>query len=441
MRYNLNENKRTMELPIDRRVQGKSDADDSVPTRQKEQLARTSGSKMYAAATAIVSPQVSMLDLSHDDGFGSVESNKRSRPITSMSFGYYYESHAWQSSNEPHAWQSSHKHQLSYTSPVSHANYASLGESPAVSFLSQFALPEEQPQRLKISDGEVLDGKYLVGKVLGRGNFAECREAHLLKEFSESSGGKVALKIVRRSECDDLQEFENFDREMELWCKLNHPNILPLLDVIEADDAIIAVSPIAEKGNLYDIITKQGPFSEEEARVIFRRIESAISYLHNVHEVVHKDIKLENILMDCDNHVYVCDFGLSMCLRDEDALARYHSCSTDTIFCQGSLWYMAPEQISDTVGRDGEVKADPKKADSWAMGVVLYAMLTGKLPFQDDYFPRLQRSIENGEYEPLLESFCPELRHLVENLLCTDWQKRFSLEQILQHPWLCFDNG
>jgi len=102
---------------------------------------------------------------------------------------------------------------------------------------------------------------------------------------------------------------------------------------------------------------------------------------------------------------------------------------------------MAPEQISDTVGRYGEVKADPKKADSWAMGVVLYAMLTGKLPFQDDYFPRLQRSIENGEYEPLLESFCPELRHLVENLLCTDWQKRFSLEQILQHPWLCFDNG
>ena len=175
------------------------------------------------------------------------------------------------------------RHSISVTDPVCRSTYDSLPQSPAATFLSQFAQPDDWREQSKLEDGSIID-RYQLGKIIGRGSFSICREgtpiSSTVKSREEgSSTDKVALKIVKD---DDTSEYSltDFDREVAIWRRLRHKNILPLLDFLRLDKARIAVSPFAENGTLLDYITNKGPLTEAEARIIFRQIAEALAHMH-----------------------------------------------------------------------------------------------------------------------------------------------------------------
>lgn len=366
-------------------------------------------------------------------------------------------------------------HSISITDPVCRSTYESLVQSPAASFLAQFAQADDWKSRVSFEDGSKVD-KYRLGRVLGRGSFSECREAEGSAD-SPAAGERVAMKIVKGGDVSDGdrgQNLEDFDRELAIWGRLSHQNILPLLDYIRLDNALVAISPIAENGTLLEYLSKNGPFPEKEAKKLFRQICQAIAHMHTDRGIVHRDIKLDNILLDRTLRPYICDFGLSETLGaldegkdrnnrayenkvdlvsaldvDDQSMSSASKVRTeDEIYCKGSLWYLPPEELEpDLLRKDaqGQPLTSPpdsecrKKADIWSLGIVLYALVTGRLPFTDDFLPRLQVSVVTADYSPLPDHFSPALRDLQSQLLTVSVYKRPCIEQVLQHPWLAPD--
>lgn len=349
--------------------------------------------------------------------------------------------------------RSSHRfraHSVSVTNPVCKSSYASLPQSPATSFLAQFAEPDDYGQYRDIQDGSIVD-KYQVGKVIGRGSFSECREAICIQE--QGNEVRVAMKIVKSDETQG-HSLEDFDRELSVWQRLKHKNILPLIDCIQSEGVRIAISPVADNGSLLDYITTNGPFTEAASKVIFRQIVEAVLHMHNDHEIIHRDIKLDNILLDHRLHPYLCDFGLCEAAGRKgstaDEFSETESCQAESqtskarsegdIYCKGSLWYIPPEELDPSLLKACSSTTDSagygKKADVWALGVVLYGMISGRLPFTDDFIPRLQVSVTTGKYAPLPEHYSSKLKDIIARLLTVDVQKRPDVEDILEHEWL-----
>lgn len=366
-------------------------------------------------------------------------------------------------------------HSVCVTDPVCRSAYDSLPKSPATSFLAQFAQPDDLQGSPEFTDGSVID-RYRLGKVIGRGSFSECREGMPIDPDPASPYDRVALKIVRSdpysSEC-----LSDFDRELSMWRRLKHRNILPLLDCLKFDNARVAVSPVAENGSLLNYITTHGPISEAQARVLFRQIVEAVGHMHQQQRIVHRDIKLDNILLDSQLRPYICDFGLSEYAQEQqqqqsseggDADSTNNSgsrassqldlnspsCgkqrSESDVFCKGSLWYLPPEELDPNFappgagtikeprddGRSSSTATHLSKGDIWALGVVLYGMIMGQLPFSDDYLPRLQVAVTKGSYAPLPSSCSDELKDMISRLLTVDFRQRPDIEQVRQHPWL-----
>ena len=171
-----------------------------------------------------------------------------------------------------------------------------------------------------------------------------------------------------------------------------------------------------EKGELFDYIVAQGRLQEREARRFFQQIVSGVEYCHH-HRVVHRDLKPENLLLARDNSVKIADFGLSNLMRDGEFL--HTSC--------GSPNYAAPEVIC------GSLYAGPE-VDVWSCGVILYALLCGTLPFDDENIPNLFKKIKNGLYT--LPGYLSDLaRDLIPRMLVVDPLKRITIPEIRQHPW------
>lgn len=340
---------------------------------------------------------------------------------------------------------------ISVTDPVCRSNYESLPQSPAASFLAQFAQPDENLTMPPLDDGCILENKYQIGKVIGRGSFSECREGTPLRRSGEGSpSDKLAMKIVKCEDNTVPNTLNDFDREISVWKRLDHKNILPLLDNLYFDHARIAVTPMAENGTLLEYIRKHGALSEEKAKIIFRQIAEAVCHMHVEHGIAHRDIKLDNILLDAKLHPYLCDFGLSESVKKDSWKARNKSNSDldergdrseGDVFCKGTLWYLPPEELdpcyplrSSVFGSVGTTSRE--KGDIWALGVVLYGMVTGKLPFTDDFLPRLQLTLSKGEYDQLPDHLSDGLRAIIRRMLTVEVEERPDIKTLLQDPWL-----
>jgi serine/threonine protein kinase len=170
-------------------------------------------------------------------------------------------------------------------------------------------------------------------------------------------------------------------------------------------------------GELFDYIVRHGKLSEDEARGFFQQIIASIDYCHR-HRVVHRDLKPENLLLDAENNVKVADFGLSNLMRDGDMLKT--PC--------GSPNYAAPEVISGQLYAGAEV-------DVWSCGIILFALLCAKLPFDDEYIPDLFKKIRKGRF-----TFPPhvteECKQLISSMLVVDQLKRSTIAEIREHPWV-----
>jgi serine/threonine protein kinase len=200
-----------------------------------------------------------------------------------------------------------------------------------------------------------------------------------------------------------------------------------MLSVEENDYATFVFSEYCPGGTLLDYVKKHHKLDEDEARNIFLETAEAIRYLHNDMGLVHKDIKLDNILLDKEDTWKICDFGLT---EFQNSANGYNNILYNNV--GGSLAYCAPEQLRSPIPLK-----DPS-VDVWSLAVVLFAMVTGQLPFSDDFEPRLQFKIINGRYdESLLDDsgVSDDLKDLLKGMFKTKPGQRLTISQVLEHQW------
>ncbi|KAJ3390923.1 5-AMP-activated protein kinase, catalytic [Entophlyctis sp. JEL0112] len=229
------------------------------------------------------------------------------------------------------------------------------------------------------------------------------------------TGHKVALKLVNRRKIANLDMTARIKREIQYMRQLRHPHIIKLYEVITTPTDVVLVLEHAG-GELFNYIVDRGRMGEDEARRFFQQLICAVEFCHLNH-IVHRDLKPENVLLDEWNQVKIGDFGLSNLMMDGDFLKT--SC--------GSPNYAAPEVINGRLYEGPEI-------DVWSCGVILYVMLCGRLPFDDDYIPNLFKKINSGMF--LLPSYLsPATRSLLLAMLTVDPLKRITFEQIRKNEW------
>lgn len=315
---------------------------------------------------------------------------------------------------------------LQSPSKISAKSWESI-KSPAASFLASFAfspIPAEQNQSSfdVEQEGDEIDD-YVLDKIIGYGGFSTVR-----KGFRVSDGRKVAIKIIKKQTQGDEPDY-HLERELAIWKTLDHQNIVCLQKVLETDNATFLICDYCDNGNLLNLLKK--PMAEDEARKIFVQLCQAVAYLHDEAKVCHKDLKLENILLDQDNQVKLCDFGLAICQQPAKVntnLPLSPEIINDLECAAGSLAYAAPEQIKNTKA------ISCPSTDIWSLGIILYALVTGQLPFNDDFDLRLQQKILEGQYE-MPKHISTQLQDLIRGCLALNPGERFTISQVLQSSW------
>uniref|UniRef100_A0A0R3RXA2 non-specific serine/threonine protein kinase n=1 Tax=Elaeophora elaphi TaxID=1147741 RepID=A0A0R3RXA2_9BILA len=254
-------------------------------------------------------------------------------------------------------------------------------------------------------------GHYVLNQTLGVGTFGKVKVG-----THEGTGYKVAVKILNRQKIKTLDVVGKIRREIQNLSLFRHPHIIRLYQVISTPTDIFMIMEYVAGGELFDYIVKHGRLKTPEARRFFQQIISGVDYCHR-HMVVHRDLKPENLLLDDKNNVKIADFGLSNIMTDGDFLRT--SC--------GSPNYAAPEVIS------GKLYAGPE-VDVWSCGVILYALLCGTLPFDDEHVPSLFRKIKAGIF-PIPDHLEKQVVNLLLHMLQVDPMKRATIKDVIQHDW------
>ncbi|XP_069581429.1 NUAK family SNF1-like kinase 1 [Brachyistius frenatus] len=256
-----------------------------------------------------------------------------------------------------------------------------------------------------------LKHRYEVMETLGRGTYGKVKKA-----VERSSLKTVAIKSIRKERITDDLDRIHIQREIEITSSLRHSNIIRFHEVFESRDKIVIVMEYASRGELYDYIQERRRLPETEARSIFRQITSAVHYCHK-NGVVHRDLKLENILLDQDFNVKLADFGLSNHFQRGTLLQTY---------C-GSPLYAAPEIVKGLPYQGPEV-------DCWALGVLLYALVYSSMPFDGVIHTKLTEQISQGRYRrPNPPS---DACALIDWLLTVRADERATIEDVANHWWV-----
>ena len=259
---------------------------------------------------------------------------------------------------------------------------------------------------------------YKFGRKIGQGAFGKVNIGlHIL------TGRVVAIKSFKKQNCTE-KNMERIINERDIMKELNNKNIIKILDYFEDENYIFIVMEYINGGNLYSFIKKRMKLKEKMAKYIFKQIISAINYIHK-HNIVHKDIKLENILLDINHGIKICDFGIAKKVNSPDQL--FYGIS-------GTPLYMAPEIFYKS---NFGYKGFP--VDAWASGIALYIMLSGELPFKADKSVKKDSELEYAIINTTpkeIENISKEAKDLIKGLLCKNPNKRLTCEEVLNHPWL-----
>ncbi|XP_055088085.1 serine/threonine-protein kinase BRSK2-like [Periophthalmus magnuspinnatus] len=253
-------------------------------------------------------------------------------------------------------------------------------------------------------------GPYRLEKTLGKGQTGLVKlGVHCV------TNQKVAIKIVNREKLSE-SVLMKVEREIAILKLIEHPHVLKLYDVYENKKYLYLVLEHVSGGELFDYLVKKGRLTPKEARKFFRQIISALDFCHS-HSICHRDLKPENLLLDEKNNIRIADFGMAS-LQVGDSLLET-SC--------GSPHYACPEVIR------GE-KYDGRKADAWSCGVILFALLVGALPFDDDNLRNLLEKVKLGVFH-MPHFIPPDCQNLLRGMIQVDPTKRLTLEQIQKHTW------
>lgn len=308
---------------------------------------------------------------------------------------------------------------------------------------------EEKPKRREVQFGD-----YILGQTLGEGEFGKVKLG-----WKKDGSSQVAIKLIRReSVATNPTRLPKIYREISILRELQHPNIVQLHEMVETERHIGIILEYASGGELFDYILNQRYLKDPSARRLFAQLVSGVGYLHKK-GIVHRDLKLENLLLDQNKNIIITDFGFANTFDPKDELApevEYNLASKDFVkkyrldrlnekgYRKGDLMqtscgspcYAAPELVVSDSLYTG------RKVDVWSCGVILYAMLAGYLPFDDDPANPEGDNI-NLLYKyitstPLTfpEYVTPHARDLLRRILVPDPRKRADLFEVARHSWL-----
>ncbi|KAF8904595.1 hypothetical protein CPB85DRAFT_1437775 [Mucidula mucida] len=248
-------------------------------------------------------------------------------------------------------------------------------------------------------------GNYTLGKVIGEGAYGKVRMGtHRL------TSTRVALKQIPKAMSAALT------REIHHHRQLHHPNITQMYEVIATESSVWIVTELCSGGELFDYLVEKGRLSEEETTIMFGQLCLAVAYLHGK-GIVHRDLKLENVLLDERCRVKLGDFGFTR---------EFERGTLMETFC-GTTGYASPEMLQGKKYQGPEV-------DVWSLGIILYCLLTGTLPFDDDDESVMKDKIIKGDFEDP-EWLSLEARDLIKSILVMDTTRRLTIPQILGHSW------
>eukprot|EP00092_Neocalanus_flemingeri_P000854 GFUD01000911.1.p1 GENE.GFUD01000911.1~~GFUD01000911.1.p1 ORF type:complete len:2354 (+),score=554.15 GFUD01000911.1:527-7588(+) len=265
---------------------------------------------------------------------------------------------------------------------------------------------------IKLNDHKrKLKNRFEICKKLGQGTYGKVQLG-----INKETGQRVAIKTIKKSKIETEADLIRIRREIQIMSSVQHPNIIHIYEVFENKEKMVLVMEIAAGGELYDYLSERRSLEELEARRIFRQIATAVFYCHK-HNICHRDLKLENILLDEDGGAKIADFGLSNVFDQTNLLST---------FC-GSPLYASPEIVRGCPYQGPEV-------DCWSLGVLLYTLVYGAMPFDGSNFKRLVKQITTGDYyEPSTPSSASTL---IRGMLTPKAEDRASIVDICSHWWI-----
>lgn len=261
-------------------------------------------------------------------------------------------------------------------------------------------------------DAEIVGG-YFVCDQLGQGGFGSVH-----KGVHAETGVQVAIKFVPKKTFREFSDLQRVFQEIQVLRNLRHPNIIRILDVADCKAAICFIMEFAPGGELREYVQKYTSLSEDESRLHFKQIVLAVHYCHS-RSIIHRDLKLENILLDAELKPKIVDFGLS----------DYVSSKERTVTDAGTEAYLAPEVYWGTSG-----DSDPYKIDVWALGVILYAMSQGRLPF---HRPDAEAcALLDADGLVFGDESSAAMRRVNKAMLTVKASRRASMNDITTDPWV-----
>ena len=259
---------------------------------------------------------------------------------------------------------------------------------------------------------------YKFGRLIGRGAFGKVNLAlHVL------TGRIVAIKSFNKKNLKKKESINKIYNEINLMKTLRHNSIVKILETIETENYILIIMENISGGNLLSFVKKRTKLNEKTAHFIFRQLISSIKFIHSK-GIIHRDIKLDNILIDLNNTIKICDFGVGRTYKKNEKLKD--KCGTPA--------YIAPEILINNDGYFGP------PVDVWSSGVVLYAMLSGNVPFKGNNIKDLHQVIINGSYSNI-KDISNEAKDLICKIFEVNPLKRINIDEILNHPWMVFNDG
>ncbi|KAL9656345.1 hypothetical protein ABK040_005111 [Willaertia magna] len=277
--------------------------------------------------------------------------------------------------------------------------------------LGEIILTKYEALHLENQDGKII-GDWKMTHVLGRGSYGVVRLAHHIDDYNE----KRAIKVIKRGNVSDMSRL---DTEIQAMTMLRHNNVVRLYEVLEDEEYVYIVMELCGGGSLYEHL-KDKPFDEELARYYFNQLVDGLSYCHQ-NGVCHRDLRLENLLLDNEGRLKITDFGQARIFKK-----GWDLFSTQLV---GSLYHLSPEQI------EGKVYSG-EKIDIWSAGIILYCFVTSRLPFCSSDVMQMFDDIKNARYSyPDDVNVSEECQELIFGMLQTNPNVRANLKQIKGHGW------
>jgi len=254
-------------------------------------------------------------------------------------------------------------------------------------------------------------GHYILGKTIGEGTFGKVKiGTHIM------TGERVAVKVLEKERIVEVADVERVAREVHILKLIRHPHIVQLYEIIETRRQLYLIMEYASGGELFDYIVANGRVQEPEACRFFHQIIAGVEKIHATN-VVHRDLKPENLMLDDNHNIKIVDFGLSNVFRDGQLLKT--AC--------GSPCYAAPEMIAGH-------SYVPSLCDLWSCGVILFALVCGYLPFEDQNTATLYKKILAADYKPP-KFISSAVKGLIAGLLTTDPTRRVIIPMVREHEW------